>query len=75
MAKVLKSRASKFKYVSQSQLTLVGFETPFSQNLDINNRWVIVAKKISWDSLANIYSKQLNNKSKGADGIVYSGPY
>ena len=69
MAKASKSRASKFKYVSQSQLTLVGFETPFSQNLDINNRWVILAKKIPWDSLANIYSKQLNNKSKGADGI------
>jgi transposase, IS5 family len=69
MAKALKSRASKFKYVSQSQLTLVGFDTPFSQNLDANNRWVILAKKIPWDSLTNIYSKQLNNENKGADGI------
>jgi hypothetical protein len=69
MAKALKSRASKFRYVSQSQLTLVGFDTPFSQNLDANNRWVILAKKIPWDSLTNIYSKQLNNESKGADRI------
>ncbi len=69
MAKALKSRASKFKYVSQSQLTIVGFETPFSQNLDANNRWVILAKKIPWDSLASIYSKELNNNDKGADGI------
>lgn len=69
MAKALKSRASKFKYVSQLQLTITGFETPFSQNLDANNRWVILAKKIPWDSLANIYSKQLNNNDKGADGI------
>ncbi len=69
MAKALKSRASKFKYVSQSQLTIVGFETPFSKNLDANNRWVILAKKIPWDSLANIYSKQLNNNDKGAGGI------
>jgi IS5 family transposase len=69
MAKAIKSRASKAKYVSQSQLTLVGFDTPFSQNLDANNRWVILAKTIPWDSLSNIYSKQLNNKNKGADGI------
>lgn len=69
MAKALKSRASKFKYVSQSQLTILGFETPFSKSLDANNRWVILAKKIPWDSLANIYSKQLNNNNKGADGI------
>lgn len=69
MAKALKSRASKLKYVSPSQLILLGFETPFSQNLDANNRWVILAKKIPWDSLTNIYSKQLNNNSKGADGI------
>jgi hypothetical protein len=69
MAKALKSRASKFKYVSQSQLTLVGFDTPFSQNLDVNNRWVVLAKTIPWDSLTNIYSKQLNNEKKGADGI------
>lgn len=69
MAKALKSRASKFKYVSQCQLTLMGFDTPFSQTLDTNNRWVILAKKIPWDSLTNIYSKQLNNENKGADGI------
>ncbi len=69
MAKASKSRASKNKYVSQSQLTIEGFETPFSKTLDANNRWVILAKKVPWDSLANIYSKQLNNNIKGADGI------
>lgn len=69
MAKALKSRASKFKYVSPSQLTLDGFDTSFSKNLDSNNRWVILAKKIPWDVLTNIYSKQLNNVSKGANGI------
>ena len=69
MAKASKSRASKGQYVSPSQLTIQGFETPFSKSLDANNRWVILAKKIPWDSLANIYSKQLNNNFKGADGI------
>ena len=69
MAKALKSRASKFTYVSPSQLTLDGFDTSFSKNLDPNDRWVILAKKIPWDVLTNIYSKQLNNVSKGANGI------
>lgn len=69
MAKAFKNRASKSKYVSPSQLTLAGFDTPFAQNLDVSNRWVILAEKIPWDSITNIYSKQLNNKSKGADGI------
>ena len=69
MAKASKSRASKRQYVSPSQLTIQGFETPFSKSLDANNRWVILAKKIPWDSLANIYSRQLNNNFKGADGI------
>lgn len=69
MAKALKNRASKSKYVSPSQLTLAGFDTPFSQTLDTNNRWVVLSARIPWDSITNIYSKQLNNKSKGADGI------
>ncbi|MEO9021770.1 MAG: IS5 family transposase [Ginsengibacter sp.] len=69
MAKASKNRASKFKYVSPGQLTLAGFDTPFSQNLDVTNRWVILAEKIPWDHITNIYSKQLNNKSKGANGI------
>lgn len=69
MAKALKSRASKLAYISPSQLTLEGFETPFSANLDSSNRWVVLAKKIPWDSLTNIYSKQLNNSITGADGI------
>ena len=69
MAKASKSRASKCQYVSPFQLPIQGFETPFSKSLDANNRWVILARKIPWDNLANIYSKQLNNDFKGADGI------
>ncbi len=41
MGKALKSRASKLAYHSQNQLKLPGFETPFEQNLNPNNRWVI----------------------------------
>ncbi|NCA77986.1 MAG: IS5 family transposase [Alphaproteobacteria bacterium] len=69
MAKAQKNRASKHPYVSPSQLTLVGFESPFSQSLDPNNRWVMLAHRIPWDILVSTYEGQLNNSSMGADGI------
>jgi hypothetical protein len=34
MAKAQKNRASKQKYVGQNQLTINGFETPFSRSLN-----------------------------------------
>jgi hypothetical protein len=34
------------KYVSPTQLTLAGFETPFDQQLSPNNRWVRLARSI-----------------------------
>jgi transposase, IS5 family len=62
MGKALKSRASKLEFVSQNQLKLPGFETPFEQNLNINNRWVLMGQNIPWDRLVNIYeSKRLGN--------------
>ena len=49
MAKAQKNRASKAPYVSPNQLELVGFESPFTKNLDAGNRWVKLAKQIPWD--------------------------
>ncbi len=69
MAKAQKNRASKHPYISPSQLTLVGFESPFNQFLDPNNRWVILADRLPWDVLVSTYEGQLNNSSMGADGI------
>jgi len=69
MAKALKSRASKQIYQSPNQLILNGFETPFSQKLNLNNRWVILAHKIPWDALAKVYISQMKNSTTGADGI------
>lgn len=69
MAKAQKNRASKNPYISPSQLTLVGFESPFSKLLDPGNRWVVLANKIPWDFLVSAYQNQLNNGSFGADGI------
>jgi transposase, IS5 family len=69
MAKARKNRASKQPYVSPSQSTLVGFESPFTKTLNPGNRWVVLSHKIPWDSLVNVYQKQLNNSDTGADGI------
>ncbi len=69
MAKALKSRASKQFYQSTKQLILNGFETPFSQELNPNNRWVILAHKIPWDPIAKVYVSQMKNSTTGASGI------
>ena len=69
MAKAHKNRASKQPYVSPNQSTLVGFESPFTRQLNSNNRWVVLSHKIPWDTLVNVYQKQLNNSETGADGI------
>jgi len=60
-----KKHAPRVAYVSQNQMTIAGFETPFSQNLDKNNRWVRLADQIPWDELAGIYQKQFRMKSTG----------
>ena len=69
MAKAQKNRASKHEYISPSQMTIVGFESPFSQFLNPGNRWVILAQKIPWDLLVTTYQSRLNNTQTGADGI------
>jgi transposase, IS5 family len=69
MAKAHKSRASKRQYLSQNQLTIVGFETPFDRSLNPNNRWVVLSHKIPWDLLVSTYKSQMGNSQTGADGI------
>lgn len=69
MAKALKNRASKQRYISTSQPPLVGFESPFSKHLNPANRWVSLANKIPWDTLVNVYRNQMGNHQTGADGI------
>jgi transposase, IS5 family len=69
MAKALKSRASKLEYHGQNQLKLPGFETPFEQNLDPKNRWVIMADNIPWDKLVSVYDIKLRRSNYGASKI------
>jgi hypothetical protein len=40
---------------------LEGFETPFSEHLDKDNRWVKLAQSVPWDKLANVYYKKMNS--------------
>ena len=44
---------------NEQQLTL--FQTPFEQNLDSKNRWVQLAHRIPWDSLAPYYYQQMDS--------------
>ncbi len=56
------------RYIPQSQLMLEGFETPFLQHLDPNNRWVKLAQHITWDRLAGIYYRKMSG-AQGAPSI------
>src|SRR3989339_2191256 len=69
MAKSQKTRASKQQYISPNQIMIEGFETPFSQSLNPNNRWILLAHKIPWDLLVSTYQSQMGNNKTGADGI------
>ena len=64
-----KKRASKQAYQSLGQLTINGFETPFTQKLDPGNLWVKLASQIPWDQIVGVYLKQLRNHSTGASSI------
>ena len=60
---VCQIRALMIHYTPCSQLTLEGFDHPFDQELDPDNRWVVLAQLIPWDELARIYSRNLRNSS------------
>lgn len=53
-----KLRAFKTTYVSQNQLSIDGFETPFGKDLDPDNRWIRLSKNIPWDRLVSIYNQK-----------------
>lgn len=69
MPRASKIRASKQPYLSTNQLTLAGFESPFSKHLNSDNRWVRLAHKIPWDSVVSVYDKQMRNDVTGASHI------
>ncbi len=64
-----KTRASKLPYQSVSQLSLAGFESPFTQHLKKENSWVLLAHRIPWDDIVSVYDKQMRNNETGASHI------
>jgi len=65
MKKSGKKCASQPTNVSENQLTLAGFETPFERKLNPNNRWVKLSKAMPWDDLVSIYRKHFPEKETG----------
>ena len=61
-AKSFRKRASSPMYVSPNQLILLGFETPFEQQLTKNNRWVKLNSLIPWDKIVGLYDTQFKSK-------------
>jgi hypothetical protein len=64
-----KKRASSPQYISPHQTILPGFESPFSQKLDANNRWIVLSHKIPWDTIAGIYKKQMSSSTEGRPSL------
>jgi len=52
-----KKLAAKPAYLSPNQLTLAGFETPFVNQLNKDNRWVKLAQAIPWDKIVPYYDQ------------------
>lgn len=65
MTKHKKSRASRPKFVSQNQLVLADFESPFERHLNPENRWVRLSNLLPWDDLVSAYRKYLPQKWTG----------
>jgi len=69
MQKNSKRRASRTEYSSPNQLSFSGFETPFYNQLDPNNRWVVLSSQISWDVLVSIFNKSNPPKQTGRPAL------
>ncbi len=69
MRKTSKRRAPRSEYTSPSQLAFSGFETPFYNQLDSSNRWVVLAAQIPWDDLVNLFNKRNPAKSTGRPSL------
>ena len=55
-------------YISEKQLSIEEFETPFQGCLLAENRWVKLAQIVPWDTFATIYMNMMNTKI-GRPGI------
>jgi len=56
------------EYISEKQLSIEEFKTPFDSSLNADNRWVKLSKVVPWDTFANLYIS-LMDSSQGRPGI------
>jgi transposase, IS5 family len=64
-----KSRALSPGYESPNQLVLSGFESPFEQELNPANRWIVLSQLIPWDEICSLYRKHVGISSTGRPGL------
>ncbi len=69
MRKTPKRRAPRSEYTSQNQLCFAGFETPFHNQLDASNRWVVLSARIPWDALVGLFNKRNPPKPTGRPAL------
>ncbi len=55
-------------YISDKQLTIFDFKTPFNVVLSADNRWVVMSKDVPWDIFANHYIS-IMHATHGRPGI------
>jgi IS5 family transposase len=48
------------RYLSDKQLTIEDFQTPFEAHLNPENKWVKLVNALPWDEFAVIYSRSLS---------------
>ncbi|MDP3352427.1 MAG: IS5 family transposase [Flavobacteriaceae bacterium] len=65
MKKVFKKRAPTPSYISPSQLTMDCFQSPFEQELNPTNRWVVLSRLMPWDEVCNLYLKNVGVSPTG----------
>jgi hypothetical protein len=50
------------RYLSDKQLKIEGFETPFEAHLNPENKWVKLANTIPWDEFVGIYTRSMSKE-------------
>jgi hypothetical protein len=55
-------------YISENQLTIEEFKTPFHAKLSPENRWVKLSQAVPWDKFASAYMSMMN-KGFGRPGV------
>jgi len=56
------------RYISEKQLTIEEFKTPFRQKLSADNRWVKLSQAVPWDEFASAYMSMMDS-SQGRPAV------